>query len=116
MDSSFTVSGKDLDALPEDSAAFVRRLQEMLGGAAGDGDAPIRVDGFAPGGRIPPKAAIQLIRFTTNAFAAEFAEPGRGQIEIVTKPGSAKLVGELNANFNDDALNARNAYAARRCT
>jgi hypothetical protein len=113
---TFSVSGKDVDALPDDPAAFVRRLQEMIGGGGGGSadNAPVRVNGFAPGGRIPPKAAIQFIRFTTNAFAAEFAEPGRGMIEIVTKPGATKLLGELDLNFNDDGLNARNAFAARR--
>ncbi|MBI2821630.1 MAG: carboxypeptidase regulatory-like domain-containing protein [Acidobacteria bacterium] len=112
--SSITLSGKDLEALPSDPAALIQRLREMTGIGARPGDIAVYVDGFREIHRLPPKEAIEMIRINSNAFAAEFPEPGRGRIEIITKPGSDDFHGELKFNFNDDALNARDPFALRR--
>jgi outer membrane receptor protein involved in Fe transport len=40
--------------------------------------------------------------------------PGRGRIEIVTKPGGKQYSGTLNLRFRDSALYARNAFAATK--
>ena len=39
------------------------------------------IDGFTAG-QLPPKASIREIRINQNPYAAEFARPGRGRIEI----------------------------------
>jgi hypothetical protein len=109
--SSLTLSEEELQALPDDPNELLRTLRLMAGGA---GSISIYVDGFSQSGRIPPKSAIQMIRINSNPFAAEFSEPGRGRIEITTKPGSDKFHGEFALNFNDSALNARNAFASSR--
>ena len=52
-----------------------------------------------------------MVRINANPFAAEFSEPGHARIEIITKPGSDTFHGGFRLNFNDEALNARNAFA-----
>ena len=68
------------------------------------------VDGFLSG-RIPPKDQIKEIRINTNPFTTEYSRAGFGRIEIITRPGTGKVRGNLNFNFRNDALNARNAFA-----
>jgi hypothetical protein len=109
--SELTLSGEDLRALPDEPNQLPQILRLMAGGT---GKISVYVDGFPQSGRIPPKAAIQMIRINSNPFAAEFSEPGRSRIEITTKPGSDKLHGEFAFNFNDESLNARNAFAPSR--
>jgi len=40
--------------------------------------------------------------------------PGRGRIEIVTKPGGKDFSGTFNVRFRDASLYARNAFAATK--
>lgn len=108
-----TLSEEELRALPNDPDQLLLILQMMAGGA-GEGGATVYVDGLPPEGRIPPKSAIQSIRINSNPFSAEFSEPGRSRIEIVTKPGSDRFHGEATFYFNDSVLNARNAFAPTR--
>src|SRR6202012_3677173 len=56
-------------------------------------------------------SAIADIRINSDPYSAEFASPGRGRIEITTKPGSPQFHGELNFLFRDSALNAQNYFA-----
>ncbi|HYM00567.1 MAG TPA: carboxypeptidase regulatory-like domain-containing protein, partial [Blastocatellia bacterium] len=106
--SAITLSGADLEALPDDPDDMLTVLREMAGATE---DATVYVDGFQEGGRLPPKEAIMAIRINSNPFAAEYSEPGFGRIEIITKPGSSQFHGGLRFNFNDSALNARNPFA-----
>jgi len=59
-------------------------------------------------------SAVQQIKINQDPYSAEYARPGRGRIEILTKPGSRDYHGEGNFIFRDAALNARNAFAATR--
>jgi hypothetical protein len=59
-------------------------------------------------------SAIQEVKINQNPYAAEFSRPGRGRIEIITKPASAKYHGAFNFLFRDYRLNARNPFAATR--
>jgi hypothetical protein len=112
--SAITLSGDELEFLPDDPDELLETLRMMSGTIGGPGTTALYVDGFREGGRLPPKQAIQMIRINSNPFAAEFSEPGRGRIEITTKPGSDRLHGEFSLNFNDESLNARNAFAPAR--
>jgi hypothetical protein len=111
--SAITLTDKELEALPDDPEDLLRVLREMAGVSGGQSGA-VYIDGFREGGRLPPKRAIQMIRINLNPFAAEYSEPGRGRIEITTKPGSDRLHGDFSFNFNDESLNARNAFAPVR--
>lgn len=104
---------KDLESLPEDPDELASALQELAGPAAGPNGAQLFVDGFN-GLRVPPKGSIREIRINSNPFSAEYDRLGFGRIEILTKPGLDKLHGETFFNFNDESLNARNAFAPFR--
>ena len=108
--SAITLSDKDLDALPDDPDELLSTLKQMAGAAGGADDASVYVDGFRERGQIPPKEAILRISINQNPFAAEFQEPGNFRIQIITKPGADTFHGSLRLNFNDESLNARNAF------
>lgn len=101
---------EELVALPDDRDELLQVLQAMAGGSE---DATVYIDGFSDD-RLPPKDSIQAVRINSNPFSSEYSEPGRRRIEVITKPGSDRIGGNLRFNFNDEALNARNAATIRR--
>ncbi len=109
--SAITLTPADIEALPDDPDELLDTLRQMAGAAGGGDDAAVYVGGFRERGRIPPKEAIQMIRINANPFAAEFSEVGFRRIEIITKPGTDDFHGSLRFNFNDESLNARDAFA-----
>ena len=107
------LTGKDLDALPDDPDELAAALQALAGPSAGPNGGQIFIDGFT-GGRLPPKDAIREIRINQNPFAAENDQPGGSRIDILTRPGTDKLRGSAFINFNDESLNSRNPFAPNR--
>src|SRR5207237_4145967 len=106
------ITGKDLDALPDDPDELAAALQALAGPSVGPNGGQIFVDGFS-GGRLPPKESIREIRINQNPFAAENDQPS-GRIDILTSPGTDKLRGSMFLNFQDESMNSRNPFAARR--
>jgi len=103
------ISGKDLDALPDDPDELAAALQALAGPSVGPNGGQIFIDGFT-GGNLPSKDAIREIRINQNPFAAENDQPS-GRIDILTRPGTDKLRGGASFNFNDESLNSRNPFA-----
>ncbi len=108
--SALTIKGKDLDALSDDPDQLQNQLTALAGPAAGPNGAQIYIDGFT-GGQLPPKSAIREIRVNQNPFSAEYDKLGYGRIEILTKPGTDKLHGSVQASGNTSAFNALNPFA-----
>ena len=106
------ITGKDLDALPDDPDELAAALQALAGPSVGPNGGQIFVDGFS-GGRLPPKESIREIRINQNPFAAENDQPS-GRIDILTRPGTDKIRGSLSFSFQDESLNSRNPFSARR--
>jgi Carboxypeptidase regulatory-like domain/TonB dependent receptor len=102
------ITGKDLDALPDDPDELAAALQALAGPSVGPNGGQIFVDGFS-GGRMPPKESIREIRINQNPFAAENDQPS-GRIDILTRPGTDKLRGSSFFNFQDESLNSRNPF------
>jgi hypothetical protein len=101
-----TIAGDDIKNLPEDEDALMAQLQALAGGTGAAGaTASFLVDGFS-NGRIPPRDQIQQIIIDTNVFSAEGT--GGPRIQIITKPGTGPWSGNVNLNFNDSGLNAKN--------
>ncbi len=92
--SSLVLKDKDLDALSDDPDELSNELQALAGPSAGPNGGQIYIDGFT-GGQLPPKSAIREIRVNQNPFSAEFDKLGYGRIEILTKPGTDKLHGQV---------------------
>jgi len=103
------ISGRDLDALPDDPEELAAALQALAGPSIGPNGGQIFIDGFSAG-NMPPKESIREIRINQNPFSAENDQPS-ARIEILTKPGTDKLRGNLSLNFSDESMNARNPFA-----
>ncbi len=104
---------EDIEALPDNDEDLEAALQALAGPGAGPNGGEIFVDGFS-GGRVPPRDTIREIRVNQNPFSSEYDRLGFGRIEILTKPGTDKFRGELEFEFEDEALNSRNPFAANR--
>ena len=107
--SALVLSGKDLEALPDDPDELQQDLEALAGPSAGPNGGQIYIDGFTAG-QLPPKESIREIRINQNPFSAEYDRLGYGRIEIFTKPGTDKLHGQVSVMGNSSGLNARNPY------
>ncbi|MGO8815374.1 MAG: carboxypeptidase regulatory-like domain-containing protein [Terriglobia bacterium] len=108
--SALVIKGKDLEALSDDPDELESELQALAGPSAGPNGGQIYIDGFT-GGQLPSKSSIREIRVNQNPFSAQYDSLGYGRIEILTKPGTDKLHGQLFADGNDSAFNTRNPFA-----
>jgi hypothetical protein len=107
--SSMVLKDKDLDALSDDPDELSNELQALAGPSAGPNGGQIYIDGFT-GGQLPPKSAIREIRVNQNPFSAEYDRLGYGRIEILTKPGTDKLHGQVFVMGNDSATNTGSPF------
>jgi hypothetical protein len=106
---AIVLKGKDLDALSDDPDELSNELSALAGPSAGPNGGQIFIDGFS-GGQLPPKSAIREIRINQNPFSAEFDRLGYGRIEILTKPGTDKLHGQVFAMGNDSSFNTNHVF------
>ena len=104
------ISGKELEALPDDPDELQSDLQALAGPSAGPNGGQMYIDGFTAG-QLPPKSSIREIRINQNPFSSEYDKLGYGRIEILTKPGTDKLHGQFMADGNDSSFNAPNPFA-----
>jgi Carboxypeptidase regulatory-like domain len=110
---ALVLKGDDLEALPDDPDDLSDALQALAGPGAGPNGGSIYIDGFT-GGQIPPKESIREIRINQNPFSAEFDRLGFGRIEILTKPGTDKLRGNIRFNDSQSEFNSRNPFASNK--
>jgi len=103
------ITGKDLDALPDDPDELAAALQALAGPSIGPNGGQIFIDGFT-GGSLPSKDSIREIRINQNPFAAENDQPS-ARIDVLTRPGTDKFRGGSSINFTDESLNSRNPFA-----
>jgi hypothetical protein len=113
--STVSISGADLDALPDDPDDLTDMLTQLAGPGAGiNGNGPqILMDGFS-GGQLPAKAAIKEIKVNQNPLSAEYDWLGFGRIEIITKPGADSLRGTVGLTDSNALFNSRNPYAENK--
>ncbi len=107
---AIVISGKELDALPDDPDELQSDLEALAGPSAGPNGGQMYIDGFTAG-QLPPKASIREIRINQNPFSSEYDKLGYGRIEIFTKPGTDKYHGQLFVSGNDSAFNSQNPFA-----
>jgi hypothetical protein len=106
---AITISGKELEALPDDPDELQSDLQALAGPSAGPNGGQMYIDGFTAG-QLPPKSSIREIRINQNPFSSEYDKLGYGRIEIFTKPGTDKLHGQFMVDGNDSAFNTTNPF------
>ncbi len=108
---SSVLTREQIDSLPDDPDEMEAALKALAPPGA-----VIRVDGFT-GGRLPPKSQIRSIRLPRmDMFAAQNHGGMAGVvfIDIMTMPGNGPMRGNVDFNFLDDALNARNAFTPEK--
>ena len=106
---SMVLKDKDLDALSDDPDELSNELQALAGPSAGPNGGQIYIDGFT-GGQLPPKSAIREIRVNQNPFSAEYRSAWIWTYEILTKPGTDKLHGQVFVMGNDSATNTGSPF------
>src|SRR5437867_9006301 len=105
------VDRQALDDLPIFDQDVVTTMSRFLDSSAlGTYGVTLIVDGMQGAG-VLSASAIQTVTINNNPYAAEYNRPGRGRIEITTKPGSSEYHGTVNLLFRDARLNARDPFA-----
>jgi hypothetical protein len=113
--SALTLRESELEALPEDPEDLAAALQALSGAPVGPSGGQVLVDGFLNTGEpLPNRSSIREVRINQNPFSAENDRIGFGQIQVITQPGAEKLRGQAYFNFNDESLNSRYPFVARR--
>jgi hypothetical protein len=106
------VSSATLTHLPVFDQNYIAALTPFLDASSiSSAGVSIIVDGIEMKSTGVSPSAIQEIRINNDPYTAESNTPGRGRIEIMTKPGSPEFHGAFNFLFRDAALNASNYFA-----
>ena len=88
-----SVSGNDLQRLPVFDQDYIGALTPFLDpGSSSAGGITILVDGVEMKGPTVSPSAIAEVRTNSDPYSAEFGRPGRGRIDIITKPGMGALI------------------------
>jgi outer membrane receptor protein involved in Fe transport len=103
---------KDLPVFDRDVVGAASRFLDPA--AAATAGTTLVVDGMEARKLGVSASAIQQIKINQDPYAAEFARPGSGRIEVTTKAGAEEYHGEFNLTFRDARLDAKNAFAATR--
>ena len=112
---TITTTGDDLRKLPVFDQDYIASLIPFLDASAGSsGGTTIIVDGIEMKSAGVSASAIQEVRVNNDPYSAEFTRPGRGRIEIITKPGSPHFHGEANFILRDATFNAKNYFSPVR--
>jgi hypothetical protein len=112
---TMTVSGNDLRNTPVFDQDFIATMTPFLDASSGSsGGLTLIVDGVEMKNVAVSASAIQEVRTNNDPYSAEFSRPGRGRIEVITKPGSPEFHGEVNFTFRNAELNAKNHFALVR--
>src|SRR5579884_2264044 len=110
-----TLNRDMLDNLPIFDQDYVSAMAQFLDpGSIATGGITLVVNGMEQQNIGVTASAIQQVKINQNPYSAEFSRPGRGRIEIITKPASQLYHGTFNFLFRDSRLNARDPFAATR--
>lgn len=110
-----SVTGESLRKLPIFDQDPIAALTPFLDASSGSsGGVTLIVDGIEMKSLGVSASAIQEVRINNDPYSAEFTRPGRGRIEVITKPGSPQFHGEANFIVRDSTFNAKNHFAVMR--
>ena len=110
-----TVDQGLLESLPVFDQDYIATLSRFLdAGSLGNGGVTIVVNGMEVSALRVSASAVQQIKINQDPYSAEYSRPGRGRIEILTKPGGQSYHGETNVIARDARADARNAFSTTR--
>jgi hypothetical protein len=106
------MSGDSLEQMPVFDQNYIATLTPFLDPASSASDGvTIMVNGIEMKASTVSQSAIAEVRINDDPYSAEFSRPGRGRLNIITKPGSSVLRGTLNFIARDAVFNAANYFA-----
>jgi hypothetical protein len=112
---SIALNEESLSNLPVFDQDYVGAMSRFLdAGSVGTGGVSLVVNGMEVNNLGVSASAIKEIKINQDPYSAEFQRPGRGRIEVTTKPGSPEYHGTFNFTFRDAHLNARDPFALAR--
>jgi outer membrane receptor protein involved in Fe transport len=112
---SVALGEESLSNLPVFDQDYVGAMARFLDpGSVGTNGVSLVVNGMEVNNLGVSASAIKEIKINQDPYSAEFQRPGRGRIEVTTKPGSPEYHGTFNFTFRDAHLNARDPFALTR--
>ena len=112
---AITVTADQLDDLPVLDQDIVAAMSRFLDSSAiGTNGPTVLVNGVEVNVLALSASAVQQIKINQDPYSPEYMRPGRGRIDIITKPGGQEYSGTVNLRFRDSAFAARNAFAAEK--
>jgi len=106
---------QSLSNLPVFDQDYIGAMSRFLDpGSVGTSGVSLVVNGMEVNTLGVSPSAIKEIKINQDPYSAEFQRPGRGRIEVTTKPGSPEYHGAFNFIFRDAHLNARDPFALTR--
>ena len=109
------LSEQSLSNLPVFDQDYIGAMSRFLDpSSVGTGGVTLIVNGMEVNNAGVSPSAIKEIKINQDPYSAEYARPGRGRIEVTTKPGSPEYHGTFNFIFRDAHLNARDPFALIR--
>ncbi len=112
---AITIDQNMLESLPVFDNDYIATMSRFLdSGSIGNGGVTIIVNGMEVNALNVSASAVQQIRISQDPYSAEYSRPGRGRVEILTKPGTQEYHGDGNLIFRDAHVNARNAFATTK--
>ena len=110
-----SVTADSLRVLPVFDQDYISALTPFLDASSGSsGGVTLIVDGVEMKSVGVSPSSIQEVRINNDPYSAELTRPGRGRIEITTKPGTQQYHGEADFLFRDAIFNAKNHFAVTR--
>ena len=110
-----SMNRQSLDNLPIFDQDYIGTMSRFLDAASvGTSGVTLIVDGVEATRSGVSASAIQEVKINQDPYSAEYPRPGKGRIEIITKPGSSAFHGTFNFLFRDNYLNAREPFALVR--
>jgi len=109
------LSEQTLSNLPVFDQDYIGAMSRFLDpGSVGTNGVSLVVNGMEVNNPGVSPSAIKEIKINQDPYSAEYQRPGRGRIEVTTKPGSPEYHGTFNFIFRDAHLNARAPFALTR--
>jgi hypothetical protein len=109
------LSEQSLSNLPVFDQDYIGAISRFLDpGSVGTNGVTLVVNGMEVNNLGVSPSAIKEIKINQDPYSAEYQRPGRGRIEVTTKPGSPEYHGTFNFIFRDAHLNARDPFALTR--
>ena len=107
-----TISSDDMKTLPILDGDVVATLSAFLdAGATGEAGPTLIVDGVEMKAAGVAPSAIERVSINQDPYSAQYRQPGRGQVEIVTKNTADKFHGTADFSLRDSIFDATNYFA-----